>query len=52
MRSKGEMEHTENILDCTLYQVPPIMKISWKSVHAFFRNVTNRKTDKPTEMIT
>ena len=35
--------------DCSLYQARPILKISWKSFHAFFRNVVHRHTNKQTD---
>ena len=40
--SRGYIEYPENVPNCSLYQVPPTLKISWKSVKPFFRNVANR----------
>ena len=42
------MEHPENITNCSLYEVPPTLKISWKSVQSFFR-FSDRQTDKATD---
>ena len=42
------MEYPENVPNCSLYQVPPTLKISWKSIQPFFRNVANGQTDKQT----
>ena len=33
--SRGLMNHFENVPDCSLYQVPPILKMSWRSVKLF-----------------
>ena len=44
--SRGLMEHPENVPNCSLYQVPPTLQISWKSVQPFFRNVANRQRDR------
>ena len=38
----------ENVLKCSLFHSGPIVKISWKSVHAFVRNFVHKQTDKPT----
>ena len=46
--SRGYMEYPGNVPNCCLYQVPPTLKISWKSVQPLFRNVANRQTDKQT----
>ena len=46
--SRGLMEYPENVPNCSLYQAPPTLQISWKSVQPFFRNVANRQTDKQT----
>ena len=35
--------------DCSVYRARPILKISWKSVHTFFRNIINRQTDRLTD---
>ena len=48
---------SQNVPDYSWYQVPPNLKISWKSVHAFSvmfltDRPTNRHTHKPTEMKT
>ena len=43
------MEHHENVLNCSFYQVPPTLKISWKFVQQFFRSVANRQTDRQTD---
>ena len=45
---RGWMEHLENVHYCYLYWVLPTLKISWKSVHSFFRNVANKQTDRQT----
>ena len=42
------MEYAENNPNCSLYQVPPTLKILWKSVKPFFRNVANKQADKQT----
>ena len=42
------MEHPKNVSNSSLYQVPPTLKISWKSVQLFFRNVANRQADRQT----
>ena len=34
------------VSDCSVYHARPIPNISWKSVHAFFRNVVQRHTNK------
>ena len=34
--SGGWMEQPENVSDYSFYQVPPNLKISWKSVYAVF----------------
>ena len=44
--SMGQMELPKNVSDCFWCQVPPTLKIAWKSVEAFFCNVANRQTDK------
>ena len=52
---KGFNKHPQNVPDCSLYQVQPILQIPCKSFHAFFRNVTNRhtkQTNKRTEIKT
>ena len=46
------MEHPENIPNCPLYQVPPTLKNSWKSVQPFSCNVANRQTDRQTDIAT
>ena len=43
------MEYPENVPNCSLYQVPPNLKISWKSVQPSFRNVANRQTNRQTQ---
>ena len=43
------IEHRENVSNCSLYQVPPTLKLSWKSIQPFFRNVPNRETDRQTD---
>ena len=43
------MERLENVPNCSLYQVPPTLKISWKSVQSFFHNVANRQTNRQTQ---
>ena len=41
------MEHHENVLKCFLYQVPPSLKISWKSVQPFsVMLLTDRQTNR------
>ena len=42
--------YQKNVPVCSLSQVRPMLKISRKSVHPFFRKVANRHTNKPTEM--
>ena len=49
---ENPMFYPKNVADCSLYQIPTITKISWKSVNTFVRNVANRQTNKQTEMKT
>ena len=42
------MEYRVNVPICSLYQVPPTLKISWTSVQPFSRNVANRQTNSQT----
>ena len=39
---RGWLQHPENVPDCSLPHVQPLLKISWKSVHSCSRNVANR----------
>ena len=48
MKTNSCYEELQNFSDCPLYQVPPILTISWKSVHTCFRYVPNRPTNKQT----
>ena len=44
------MEHPENAPNCSLYQIPPTLKISWKSVQSFsVMLLTDRQTDRRTD---
>ena len=41
------MEYPENVPNCSLYQVPPTLKISWKSVQPFsVMLLTGRQTNR------
>ena len=42
LNSRGWSPRHENISDCSLSHVRSFLKISWKSVHPFSRNVANR----------
>ena len=39
--SRGWLQHPENVPDCSLSHVQPLLKISWKSFHSFSRYVAN-----------
>ena len=38
------MEHQQTVPDCSFYQVPTTLKISWKSAPAFVRDGGNKTT--------
>ena len=42
--SRGKKWHTKKNPDCSFYHAWPILKISWKSVHALFYNVNGMIT--------
>ena len=48
------MEHSQNVPECSLYQVSVILKHSRSPVHPFIRNIANRQTetDKLTDVKT
>ena len=51
--SNGVKWNTQNCPESSMLHAGPFLKISWKSVYAFVRNVANKQTDrKPTEMKT
>ena len=43
------MEYPENVPNCSLYQVPPTLNMSWKSAEPFSHNVAKRQTNRQTQ---
>ena len=44
----GDLEHIPNFTIHSLYHIWNIMNISWKSMHAFFCNISKEKINKQT----
>ena len=44
------MLYYQHVPNCSLCHVQTVLKISWKSVHAFSREHRDRQTAKPTKM--
>ena len=44
--SKPPQSPYANLINCSLYECWPILKISWRSVHNFLSYLANKQTDK------